>query len=198
MGSFPLVSLENRPQEGYLPQEQTHPSRYTFENKKSKPTIYPRLPKAIKRMVEVARLFFAERPFLRLALNIQEIMVFVATVTPPSSSQLQMTAPKPLIPRLANCMVTSLFTIARCPAHRICAHRFFHVGTEVRLFKNAANLVASGHRCRSGMRCGLLGVWLSTLVNVLSTLLNVLSTLKNVLSMVCPCFVHASFSFEID
>ena len=33
---------------------------------------------------------------------------------------------------------------------------------------------ASGHRCRSGMRCGLLEVWLSTLLNVLSTLLHVL------------------------
>ena len=58
-------------------------------------------------MVEVAS---RKTVFLRLALNIQEIMVFVAqelhrvrslTVTPPSSAQLQMTAPKPLIPRLA-------------------------------------------------------------------------------------------------
>ena len=66
-------------------------------------------------MVEVARLFLPKDRFLRLALNIQEIMVFVAqellrlrslTVTPPSSSQLQMTVPKPLIPQLANCMVT--------------------------------------------------------------------------------------------
>ena len=146
--------------------------------------------------------------FLRLALNIHKIMVFVAqellrvrslTVTPPSSSQLQMSAPKPLIPRLTKCRVASLVKIARCPAYRICMHRFFACWYRSPAFlKNAANLVASGHRCRSGMRCGLLGYGLSTLSNVLSTPLNVLSTLKNVLSMICPWFVHASFSFEID
>ena len=78
--------------------------------------------------------FLPKDRFLRLALNIQKIMVFVAQellrvrtlkVTPPSSSQLQMTAPKPLIPWLAKCMVASLFKIARSPAYCRGVRRFF-------------------------------------------------------------------------
>ena len=61
--------------------------------------------------------------------------------------------------------------------------------------KNAASLVASGHQA---CVVGSWGYGLSTRFNVLSTLLNVLSTLKNVLSTICPWFVHASFSLEID
>ena len=78
--------------------------------------------------------FCRKTDFLRLALNIQKTMSFVARellgvrslkVTPSSSSQLQITAPKPLIPWLAKCMVASLFKIARCPAYCRGVHGFF-------------------------------------------------------------------------
>ena len=98
-------------------------------------SLHASIPKAINRMVEVAGLFFAERPFFAPGPAYPKKTCFLLPknclgsgplkVTPPSSSQLQMTAPKPQIPRLAKCMVASLFNIARCPAYCRGVHRFF-------------------------------------------------------------------------